>query len=159
MLKRINDPNEPIVLLQQNGVVTSRHISAKNAVSCVIDGLATLSLQNKARAGRYDLLEVLYEEYLSPVQDETNESKWEKHKMHWQRKESRVDPNRHFRGERTKISGSDLKFTIKRLRSYNFHSVDHVAAKRRKPKVEYKRCIRLGHTAETCTEVPKEKRC
>ncbi|KAJ3661520.1 hypothetical protein Zmor_005914 [Zophobas morio] len=158
MLKRIKDPNETMATYYYNKMELLQvcRISGKDAVSCVIDGLANESLQNGTRAGRYDSPEALYEEYLSRVQNETDESKRDKHKMHWLRKESRVDRNGYFRGESPQTSGSDLKST-KELRCYNCHGVGHMAAKCPKPKIECKRCTRLGHTAETCTKSTKGK--
>jgi hypothetical protein len=49
------------------------NITGKEAVSCLIDGLADRTLQNGAKAGRYKTPERLYTEYLSTLSVEAVE--------------------------------------------------------------------------------------
>jgi hypothetical protein len=49
------------------------NITGKEAISCLIDGLTDRTLQNGAKAGRYETLESLYTEYLSTLAAETVE--------------------------------------------------------------------------------------
>jgi hypothetical protein len=124
------------------------NITGKYAVSCLIDGLSDRTLRNGAKAGRYEIPEELYTEYLSTLVAEVADN------------ETKVADRRGKGFDRrrlgTKMSTStnkrnDSDSTEKRiLRCYNCHEPRHVAGKCPKPRVECGNCKLLGHEAGKC---------
>ncbi|XP_044760406.1 uncharacterized protein LOC123317860 [Coccinella septempunctata] len=124
-------------------------ITGKNAVSCLIDGIPDITIQNAARAGRYVVPEALFEEYLSMLRDEHS---YEEECVRVlslenlpQRSELRnsVNPKRY--------SSSHKKLELTNVTCFNCKKKGHFQSKCIMPRRECARCHLLEHDADNCT--------
>jgi hypothetical protein len=75
LVDRIKQPNETMTqyYFGKINLLHACNITGKEAVSCLIDRLTDHTLQNGAKAGRYETPESLYTEYLSTLSAEAVE--------------------------------------------------------------------------------------
>ncbi|KAJ8933080.1 hypothetical protein NQ314_014234, partial [Rhamnusium bicolor] len=97
---------------------------------------------SRARAGRFQTPEALYQEYLSTINEQPASTNSRRDSQNFLQK------NNYRNGKQNvqEVSGSP--------RCYNCKLRSHVSTKCPKPKVECTICKRLGHTAATCTRKP-----
>lgn len=114
-------------------------ISGKDAVSCLIDGIKDPTLRNGAIAGRYKSPEQLYTEYLSTLKTEVQPNQI-KQRLTFDRRRMNVPVDR----------SADRQRRPYVARCYNCKQEGHFADKCPKPRVECRRCRRLGHTEKEC---------
>lgn len=117
-------------------------ISGSNAVSCLIDGITNVSLQNVARAGCYVTPEALYEEYLSTLHDD---------------KLPETSTQIRFARRKTEPKYTDVKdhhfpkkTNVKNVQCFNCKLKGHYQSSCPKVRVECTKCHLLGHEAIRC---------
>ena len=76
MTNKVKMPSESMTTyyFEKMELLRTCQIQGRNAVSCLIDGLSSVTIQHGARAGRYSTPETLYEEYLSTFREEKQPS-------------------------------------------------------------------------------------
>lgn len=130
-------------------LLTACQITGKHAVSCVIDGIPDVSIQNAARAGRYATPEALFEEYLGMLRDEgTDQSvnQMDLRNTRLVRSDIRVKHSKPY-------SRPDDQH-LKNIRCFNCKMKGHVQSKCTKPKLVCSKCNLLGHDARQCRVRP-----
>ena len=145
--KKLPEENMTSYYFSKMELVRTCDISAKKAVSCVIHGIPDLTIQNAARAGRYENPETLYENYLSMLRNEpteiVRESVAKPAHIHT-RKLSSTRPD--LRQQLTTKTKADLQ----NVTCFNCKGKGHFQSKCPKPKLVCTKCNLLGHDAERC---------
>ncbi|XP_018319869.1 uncharacterized protein LOC108733273 isoform X1 [Agrilus planipennis] len=136
-------------------------IDGKDAVSCLIDGINDRTLQNSAKAGRYDTPERLYEEFLSTITDEIIEDTTSDDLNIDKRFRRRFDKKRlkfktHSEQSRH-LSFAQEPRKKRTISCYNCGSIGHVSSNCTKPRLECTKCHFLGHKADECKRWLKKK--
>lgn len=152
MIKRTKLPTETMTTyyFQKMELLRTCQITGKNAVSCLIDGISNATIQNSARASRYESPEILYEEYLSTIRDEKpvdDTLSSSVRKVTTEKSRARVDLREPLNLKR-KLS--DGRSAFSNVRCFNCKQRGHVHSKCPQPRMECKRCHMLGHEASTC---------
>lgn len=149
VINRIKLPNESMTNYYYNKIelLQACEISGRNAVSCLIDGLNNISLQNAAKAGRYETPEILFEQFLSTVSEEGQSER---------RVYKRFEPAVKTNYDRPEKNGRSHQFKQRATsqliyKCYNCSEKGHIASKCPRPLKECKRCKRLGHESKDCT--------
>lgn len=148
LVARVKEPHETITqyYFAKMDLLQTCKIVGKDAVSCVIDGLGDRTLQNSAKAGRYETPERLYEEFLSTLSEDTVHDK-----MNEERKPEIL--KRPFDKKRLG-KREDLKrfspYPKQKPKCFNCSTTGHLSTACPKPRVECVKCKFLGHTAENC---------
>ncbi|VEN44035.1 unnamed protein product [Callosobruchus maculatus] len=130
-------------------------ISGRNAVSCLIDGIPSVTIQNGARAGRYASPEALYEEYLSSLRDDTEYEAAGTSQVTKRHERSELRNRTDSRGER---GVTTVKSDSKRVQCYNCKSKGHYQNQCPKQRIVCTKCNLLGHEASSCRVGTSRKR-
>lgn len=146
MLGRIKEKNETMTnyYFSKMELMRTCQITGRNAVSCLIDGIVNVTIQNGARAGRYVTPESLYEEYLSTLRDD----KFTEINHMYQGTSGR----RNLKPEQPKFreQSQQRKSDVKNVYCYNCKSKGHFHSNCPKERVECTKCHLLGHEANKC---------
>ncbi|KAJ8916987.1 hypothetical protein NQ315_012902 [Exocentrus adspersus] len=124
-------------------------VSAKNAVSCIIDGIDDRTIQVGARAGRYETPDALYAEYLSSLSQQENVIRKATYPEN-----AESSRKRFYSDERRDNFGGFMKRrkigTKHEQKCYNCRQTGHMANSCPKPRLECTNCKRLGHLGKDC---------
>lgn len=125
-------------------------ITDRDAVSCLIDGMNDRTLQNGAKAGRYENPEALFTEYLSTrtndivVEDIEIRERFDRRRLGPKIIKKRFHP----------YNSKPLHYS-QEVRCYNCRNVGHVSSRCPKPRLECNKCKLLGHDESRCRKYPK----
>jgi hypothetical protein len=146
-VERIKLPNETMTqyYFSKMNLLRACNISGKDAVSCLIEGLTDRTLQNGAKAWRFESPEQLYAEYLSTLTTDAQYSLEMKRNPQWGYEDCR-------RRYRSRPTNNKLRRPMKRasLRCFNCNGSGHPFSQCKRPKIECNRCKRLGHDEDHC---------
>jgi Retroviral aspartyl protease./Reverse transcriptase (RNA-dependent DNA polymerase). len=152
LVQRVKGPRETMsqYYFGKLSLLQACKITGKDAVSCVIDGLGDHTLQNGARAGRYDTPENLYTYYLSTLTAEVDT----RNGTGFEERNKKAFDGRRFgpKPQFTKRAKPYDKEKRERsgLRCYNCHEEGHTSKRCTKPRRECSHCKLLGHSVGEC---------
>ncbi|XP_031330617.1 uncharacterized protein LOC116161422 [Photinus pyralis] len=126
-------------------LINACEIKGKKAVSCLIDGIPDATLQAGARAGRYESPSLLYAEYLSTLTSGISTIEKVSH-----RDTANVQKNLTDSSPKKMEFGNEKRAS----RCYNCKETGHFSNKCPKPRLECKKCRRLGHSEKECRRFP-----
>lgn len=129
-------------------LVNACEISPKNAVSCLIDGIANPTIQVGARAGRYESPDALYAEYLSSLKPESTPMRLENAPTRFDISSTR----KRFYSDNRRDEPSSKKSNSTKTdqKCYNCKQIGNFAYACTKPRIECTKCKRLGHSEKDC---------
>ncbi|CAH2016886.1 unnamed protein product, partial [Acanthoscelides obtectus] len=145
MLEKTKSHNESMTAyyFSKMELIRTCQIVGKNAVSCLIDGITDINIQNAARAGRYEIPETLFEQYLSMLRDESS------HQLHSNKPETIT--KRHNKPDlRNAISKKYKPYHREDVMCYNCKQKGHYQASCPKSRKVCSKCNLLGHEADQC---------
>ncbi|KAJ8982440.1 hypothetical protein NQ317_010180 [Molorchus minor] len=155
MLDRLKLPSETMIsyYFGKMELIRTCQLSAQQAVSCLIDGIPDVTMQNAARAGRYATPEAFFEEYLSMLRDETPTSSSFSRNEPPPRRSLKVD----LRHSLSKVHQGQAKLEIQNVKCFNCKMKGHFQSQCTKPRVSCSKCHLLGHEADRCRVNTKDR--
>lgn len=118
-------------------------ITGKTTVSCIIQGSDDVMVQNGARAGRYEIPETLYQEYLSVLHNSMPSLSGTQKEKHVQ-----VHTNTDLRNN-LRNKSKNCNFMTK---CFNCGQRGHISTKYTKTRMECTLCKLLGHVENNCSK-------
>lgn len=151
LIERTKKSNETMATYYYNKLELLQicKITGRDAVSCIIDGLGTTTLQNGARAGRYEIPERLYEEYLSQItEDEAGSDRQNKNSKRRNDEQTSNENTTHINKIRREERPQNSRH--QKVRCFNCSATGHIATKCPKPRKSCENCKLLGHVSSEC---------
>ena len=140
MINRAKKPQETMTeyYYKKTLMLSRLGISGKNAVSCVIGGLNSMSQREGAGAGHYKDPETLFAEYLANLEESRVSEKISNYN------ELKNGPRSDRKNFRSKTEKPYVQVC------YNCKDKGHLAKDCKKPRKQCTRCKRLGHLESDC---------